>query len=668
MIDDLHIDLETFSTVDLIKCGTYRYAEEAEIIMLQYAFNDEPVTVVDVLSGEPIPQRVLDALSDPLVTKWAHNANFERTLISACLGIPTPPSQWRCTAVWASHLGLPSKLGELTEVLKLGDKGKLKIGAALIRKFCVPKKPPKKLPKKHNERTMRVRNLPIDYPDDWEEFKRYGFNDVEAERELHRRFKPYPMPASEWEIWEYDQEINDEGIRIDTPMVRNAIELATRIKAGLMERAKEISGLENPNSVKQLLKWLEEEDVIVSDMTKKTVESILDGGTSNQKVLELMQLRQQIAKSSVTKYEAMARAVCRDGRLRGMFKFNGAGRTSRWAGQIVQMQNLPSKGLIKDIETGHTLLLQTPDLIPFFYDDVPLVLSSLIRTAFLPDEGDLLAVADFSSIEARKAAWYANEEWRVKLFTEGGKLYETSAEKMFKLPSGSVTKKDPNRQKGKVAELALGYQGWENALITMGALEMGIPLEELAPIASAWREANQGIVEYWWACEDAAFKAVKTKSRVPVLTKYQQTPLIHYECDGNFLMCELPSGRKLYYVRPRIARNDRDKMAVSIEGMNNKTKRWERSWLYGGLLFENICQASARDNLKDALLAFRDDELLRKVRLHVHDEAGVSAPADRAQEALTKMEEIMARAVPWFPGLLLKGDGFVTPYYRKDDD
>lgn len=658
----LHLDYETFSPVDITKCGHYRYAEEAEIILLAYAFDDEPVRCVDVLSGEPIPQEFLDALVDPGVMKFAHNAAFERVITRQSLGIEIPIEQIRCTSIWAASLGLPASLGPLSEVLKLGDKAKMKEGKALIRRFCVPCKPTKK-------NGQRTRNLPEHFAQEWETFKQYNIQDVEAEREVHRRIAPYPLPEKEWRLWAIDQRINDEGIRLDLTLVANAIKLADSIRQRLFDRAQEITGLDNPNSRNQLMKWLDSEDIFTTDLTKKTVESILGSGTSNEKVIELLQIRQQMAKASVSKYEAMARAVCRDGRLHGMFKFYGAGKTARWAGQIVQMQNLPSKGLIKDIELAREMLLAGSfETLELLYPDIPRVLSSLIRTAFLPDEGELMPVADFSAIEARKLAWVSNEQWRLDLFNEGGKLYETSAERMFNLPPGSVTKKDPNRQKGKVAELALGYQGWENALITMGALEMGLELGELAPIASAWREANPAVVAYWEGCEKAAMAAVKTKTRVPVLTKYQRQPFVHYESDGKFLFCELASGRRLAYAKPRIGRNDRGNMAVSFEGLNSKTKQWMRSWLYGGLLVENICQASARDNLAETLFACDAHPLLRKIRLHVHDEIGLSVPAELAETALHELEKIMAETPDWAPGLPLKGDGFITPYYRKDDD
>ena len=659
---DLHIDYESFSTVDIAKCGVYRYAEEAEVILLAYRFDNGPVQQVDLLSGEPLPFDFEDALLDPSVLKYAQNANFERIITRSCLGIDVPVEQWRCTQVWAAARGLPQNLAKLSEVLNLGDKAKMKEGKALIKRFCVPRKPTKKRPD-------WVRNMPSDYPEEWETFKLYNRTDVEAECEVHRRLLPYPLSDEEWHLYALDQRINDAGIRVDSKLVLNAIDIATGIKARLMERAIEVTDLDNPNSRKQLLEWLNNEDIIVSDLTKDTVSRLI-GTTNNEKVEELLQLRQQMAKASVSKYEAIARSVCKDGRMHGTMQFNGAGKTCRWAGRLIQPQNLPSKGLIKDIPVARDLLRDYPTLIELLYDNVPLALSSTIRPALIPDNDDeLYVVADFSAIEARKVAWFAHEQWRLDLFASGGKLYETSAEKMFKLAPGSVTKKSPERQRSKVAELALAYQGWEGALIAMGALEMGLKLEELAPLALAWREASPAIVAYWGACEKAALRAVQNKgTEFPVLTDYQKVPLVRYVCDGKFLMCILPSGRRIYYAQPHVGRNDRGNMAVSYMGLGDKGN-WVRMWLYGGLLVENICQASSRDSLAETIKRIWAYGLwdLIKIRFHVHDEVIASCKKGYAKEGLAKLEEIMGEPVDWAPGLLLKGDGFITSYYIKED-
>lgn len=659
----LHLDLETYSPVDLGKCGAYRYAEEAEILMVAYSFDDGPVKLIDFTSSDSSKGDINElhrALRDPNVIKFAHNASFERTLIAACWGIPCPPEQWRCTSVWSASLGLPSGLGPLSEVLGLGDKAKDKSGKALIRKFCLPCKPTKK-------NGQRTRNLPEHFPEDWELFKQYCVQDVVAEKEVHRRISAYPMPEKEWRLWQLDQKINDLGIKVDVALVTNAIKLAEKIRLRLHARAQEITGLDNPNSRNQLIKWLDSEDVITQTLTKKDVEQLI-GGTANEKVQELLSIRQQMAKASVKKYEAVARAICKDGYLRGTLKFNGAGRTSRWAGQIFQPQNLPSRGLIKDVPLAREVLKDDPDLFELLFDDVPQALSSLLRPVLMAAEGNTFVDIDFSAIEARKLAWLANEEWRLKLFAEGGELYGTSAEKMFGLPAGSVGKKDPARQRGKVAELGLGYQGWVGALISMGALDMGLTMEELEPICKAWRAANPAIEAYWYACEKAALKAVKLRTKVPVVTEFQKTALVSYECDGKFLWANLPSGRRMYYARPKVGINDRGREAVSYEGVDGTTKTWQRRWLHGGLLVENLCQASARDSLADSMLSW-DEEHADKgnIVLHVHDQIIIEVAEDKALEASAAIEEIMARELDWAPGLLLKGDGFINHFFMKED-
>lgn len=656
----LHLDYETFSPIDLNKCGVHRYAEEAEIIMVQYAFDDEPVRVIDVLQGEAIPTEVLDALRDPTVIKKAANAAFERTITKACLGIECPPEQWRCTLVHAASVGLPGNLGKLTEVMKLGEKGKDKAGKALIRKFCLPCKPTKK-------NGHRTRNLPEHFPDDWERFKSYGHDDVVAEREVDNRLSRYPMPEVEWRMWFLDQRINDNGVKIDVQLVTNAIKIANELRERMFARAQEITGLTNPNSRNQLIDWLDSEDIVTQTLTKKDVEQLI-GSTSNEKVQELLGIRLQMAKASVKKYEAVARAICKDGRLRGTLRFNGAGRTNRWAGQIFQPQNLPSKGLIRDVAFARELVKNDPDMATVLYDDVAQLLSSLLRPVLMAAEGNTYVDADFNAIEARILAFLANEEWRVELFKKGLPLYETSAEKMFNLPPGSVGKKDPVRQKGKVAELALGYQGWEGALITMGALDMGLLIEELAPICKAWRAANAAIEAYWYACEDAALKAVRGRCKVPVLTEYQQNPVVSYECDGNYLWANLPSGRRMYYAKPKVGTNDRGRAAVSYEGIDGTKKTWQRRWLYGGLLVENLCQAIARDCLRDTMLAWdRECPDLGDIVLHVHDQIIIETDELTAKLAEHELLNIMRRTLKWWPELELKGDGFINHFFMKED-
>lgn len=956
---DLHIDIESFGTLDLRKVGMYRYAEEAEIILFAYTFDHGEPTVIDLLAGEIIPQEVIDAMLDPAVTKWAHNAAFERVEIRECLGIDIPIEQWKCTAVWAAYLGLPRQLDKLSEVLKLGDKAKLKIGKQLITKFCKPRKPTKKNPS--------TRLMPADDPVNWELFKEYNRQDVVAEMEVHRKFARWPMPDSEWRMYHKDQEINDRGIRVDMRLVNQAIKLASQERETLMARAREITNLDNPNSRDQLLAWLETEDVFTQTLTKKDVEQII-GSTTNEVVLELMTIRQQLAKASVKKYEAVARSVCRDGRIRGTLLFYGAG-TGRWcltgdhevltpdgwqpiaqwqggkiatwnasgqiaftkasalsfdtpggfeavelssarlaqvstaehampvldkfsgapskltvgemfgkryhlpitgvmqrtpsedpdkvrvlvmvqadghytdeghlrlhfkklrkverakqllrrvgvvhstehygdrvvlgvkkrhqplwlrmfadktfgwwflqedpavvfeelehwdgyrcgpssiqystcnrqnaeiiqalahtsgktavileknrqanwnmtyvvniwltpgphhelrkehqtrtvrkddkvycaqtstgyflvrrngkvwvtgnSGQHLQPQNMPSKGLLNpsQIAIAREMLKLDESVINMLFDDTAKVLSSLLRPMLIPSDGKVYAVADFSAIEGRITAWLANETWRLELFARGGKLYETSAERMFNLPPGSVKKGDPMRDKGKVSELALGYQGWEGALITMGALDMGLNLEELAPLASAWREANPAIEAYWYGCEKAAIRAMQNPQvLVPIVTDYQPVGHAGYLYDGHFLRAVLPNGRELYYAMPKLGRNKRDKLAVSYWGVDSKTKKWAQQWLYGGLMLENICQAVARDCLVESLIGF--DKETTPVVFHVHDEliAELENPGQ-----LEDLLDVMAKPLPWAPGLLLKGDGYTTEYYFKED-
>lgn len=652
---DLHMDTESYGILDLRKVGMYRYAEEAEIILFAYAFDQNQPTVVDLLAGEAIPQEVIDAMLDPAVTKWAHNAAFERVEIRECLGIDIPIEQWKCTAVWAAYLGLPRHLEKLSEVLKLGDKAKLKIGKQLITKFCKPRKPSKKNPS--------TRLMPADDPVNWELFKEYNRQDVVAEMEVHRKFARWPMPDSEWRMYHKDQEINDRGIRVDMRLVNQAIKLASQEREQLMARAREITNLDNPNSRDQLLAWLETEDVFTQTLTKKDVEQII-GSTTNEVVLELMTIRQQLAKASVKKYEAVARSVCKDGRIRGTLLFYGAG-TGRWSGAILQPQNLPSKGLLKthQIAIAREMLKLDESMIGLLFDDTARVLSSLLRPMLIPSAGKVYAVADFSAIEGRITAWLANETWRLELFARGGKLYETSAERMFNLPPGSVKKGDPMRDRGKVSELALGYGGFEGALITMGALDMGLTLEELAPLAVAWRDANPAIVAYWYGCEKAAIRAMQNPQvLVPIVTDYQPVGHAGYLYDGHFLRAVLPNGRELYYAMPKLGRNKRDKLAVSYWGVDSKTKKWAQQWLYGGLMLENICQAVARDCLVESLIGF--DKETTPVVFHVHDEliAELENPGQ-----LEDLLDVMAKPLPWAPGLLLKGDGYTTEYYFKED-
>ena len=576
---ELHIDLETYSATDLVKCGAHRYVDDPsfEIMLFGYAFDDEPITVIDRLDFESIPQRVLDALRDPAIKKWAHNAAFERLCIQRGLGIPCPAEQWRCTSVLALSLGLPGRLGDLGPALGLGrDFSKMAIGKALIRYFCIPCKPTKK-------NGFRTRNLPEHAPDRWRLFKDYCAQDIVTERDgVHKRLIKYDMLPIEWKAWELDQRINDYGVKVDMGLVNNAIAADEQRQSALLEQAIEITGLKNPKSRAQLLKWLQEEDdgLELEDLQKKTVAKILKSDETSDTVRKVLLLRQELSKSSTAKYKAIRRSVCSDGRVHGMFQFNGANRTHRWAGRLVQLQNLPQNKL-EDIDLARNLVKAGEfALLERLFGNVPQTLSELIRTAFVAPDGKKLAPVDFSAVEARGLAYLAGEEWRLDVFRSHGKIYEASASKMFNIPIETIGK-GPVRQKGKIAELALGYGGGEGALLTMGAIEMGLKTEELQPLVEAWRLANTKVVAFWWAVGNAAIRAVKEQITVKMGLPYGGQLLF---IGGNgMLFIELPSGRRLSYVQPKMIPSSKfpDRKSLSYMGNNQKTKRWERIETYG---------------------------------------------------------------------------------------
>jgi len=668
----LRIDLETYSSVDLKKCGVARYVEspDFEILLLGYAFDDEPVQVVDLARGEQLPGRVADALCDHAVIKAAYNAAFEIACIARHYNIFVDVTQWRCTSVHALYLGLPGNLGEVGKVVGLDeDQQKLGSGWSLIRYFCIPCKPTK-------TNGGRTRNLPKHDPAKWELFVEYCKRDVETEREIARRLAKFPVPGTEWELWHLDQRMNNAGMKIHRQLVDNAIVCDAQVRERLVAEAMELTGLDNPNSRDQLLAWLQEEtDDEIADLTKKTVPALLKA-TDSAVVRRALEIRQELAKTSVSKYQAMARTACADDRIRGLTQFYGANRTGRWAGRLVQVQNLPQNKL-KDIDLARNLLIEGRfDELELLFGNVPDTLSQLIRTAFIAEDGHRFIVVDFSAIEARVIAWLAWCEWRLDVFKTHGKIYEASAEQMFKLPPGSVTKKSPYRQKGKIAELALGYQGGAGALITMGALDMGIAHEELDPIKTAWREANPEVVAFWYACERAAKAALTTKGSITLPIAGGRAKLV-FSYESGFLFISLPSGRRLAYVKPRVEPQDLVREAadgssyvvasagsVTYEGQDQRTKRWTRLPTYGGKLVENITQAIARDCLREAMLAI-DDAGYRQLTT-VHDEIVIEAPDDAG--ALAEVEAIMARPVVWAPDLPLRGDGFETRYYMKEID
>lgn len=666
---DLFIDIETFSTENLLKTGVYRYSEFGEVMLFAYAFDDEPVECIDLTAGEKLPSRVRVALEDPKVTKWAFNANFERTMIQRCMNISTPPEQWRCSSVLSASLGLPSKLAEVSKVLKFDeDHAKMSSGKRLIRVFCIPRTPTKNNP--------ATRVYPQDDPAAWDEFKKYCAMDVVAEREIHKRLGKYAelgMRPEDWQAWAIDQHINDAGVQVNTRLINNAIDISGALREELLQRAAAITGLENPNSRGQLLKWLRDAEVDAEDLTADTVNDLLKDIEPGV-VREVLEIRQLMAKSSVTKYSAANKAVCSDGRLRGMFKFNGAGRTGRWAGQIVQLQNLPRGDLkAKQVPLARDAVLNGDrELLEMMYPSIPNVLATLIRTMLEPKPGHKFVQADFSAIEARMLAWLAGETWRLEVFATHGKIYEASASKMFKIPMEeferyeSEGKKHPARQKGKVAELALGYQGWTGALITMGALDMGIPESELEPIVKAWREANPNIVAYWDAVESAAYAAVDEATKTG-RTVRKEVGVVTYEADKNYLFAILPSGRRLAYCSPRIIRNDRGHMAVSFVGIEGKSKKWIRYTTYGGRLVENLCQAISRDCLVEAMERVYLSDYAKTPTLHIHDELVYEVHEDDARDFALLLEDVMAEPIAWAPGLQLAGPAEILPFFMKGD-
>lgn len=671
----LRIDLETYSSVDLKKCGVHKYVEsdDFEILLLAYAFDDEAVRVLDLAQGclESEYARVVAAIKDVNVTKAAYNAAFELACLSKHLGEALDVTQWRCTSVHGLYLGLPGNLADLGKVIGLDeDKQKLGSGWSLIRYFCIPCKPTR-------SNNGRTRNQPQHDPAKWELFIEYCKRDVETEREIANKLARFPVPDKEWQLWHLDQRMMNKGVLVDRALVHAAIEADEIVKQRLTAEAVELTKLDNPNSRDQLLAWLQEEmeDDTIEDLTKKTVPKLLQS-TDNAVVERVLRIRQELAKTSVSKYHAMARSVCKDDAIRGLTQFYGANRTGRWAGRIVQVQNLPQNKL-RDLELARELLIARQfDELEFLYGSVPDVLSQLIRTAFVARPGRRFIPVDFSAIEARVIAWLAWCEWRLEVFKTHGKIYEASAEQMFRLPAGSVTKKSPYRQKGKIAELALGYQGGAGALKTMGALEMGIPEEELDPIKDAWRAANPDIVELWYACERSAKQAVGQKTTVvlPIAGKRRQ---LFFQYEAGFLFIRLPSGRRLAYVKPRLEGEDlyREKAdgsryvvasagSLTYEGLDQKTKQWTRVPTYGGKLVENITQAIARDCLADAMLAL--DEAGIEQLFTVHDEIITEVPFEKA--TLKDVEAIMGRSLPWAPDLPLRGDGFETRYYMKEID
>ena len=659
----LSLDLETYSDLNLAKCGVYKYAESPafEILLFGYAVDGGPVQVVDLAQGESIPEEILDALTDDTVTKWAFNANFERVCLSRHLtdlgrslgpfhdqhplsqecARFLNPAGWKCSMVWSAYLGLPLSLEGVGAVLNL-DYQKMKEGRELIRYFCVPCKETK-------TNGGRTRNLPQHALDKWNLFKSYNKRDVEVEMAIQQRLQKYPVPEKVWEEYHLDQEINDRGIAIDPELARQAVALDAQSRESLMAALKERTGLENPTSVIQMLGWLEQHGMKTDSLGKKNVQELLK--TAQEPLRSVLLLRQKLAKSSVKKYQAMEMTACKDGRARGMFQFYGANRTGRFAGRHIQLQNLPQNHLPDLSETRELVRQGNYEALDMLYESIPDVLSQLIRTAFVPREGMKFVVSDFSAIEARVISWLAGERWKSEAFAAGKDIYCSTASQMFGVP---VVKHGINgnlRQKGKIAELACGYGGSVGALKAMGALDMGIPEEELGNLVQSWRSANPHIVDFWWQVDGAVKTAIK--QRVPVWVNN-----IRFSCKSGVLFIELPSGRRLSYVKPRIGENKFGGESVTYEGIR-ATKNWKRLESYGPKFVENIVQGTARDILCYAMQTLRHCAIVG----HVHDELIIECDKDVSADAVC---EQMGRTPPWAEGLLLRADGYECDFYKKD--
>lgn len=658
---EMSIDLETYSDIDISKCGAYKYAESGnfEILLFGVSIDGSLVTVYDLSCGDTIPDEILAALSDENVTKWAFNAAFERICLSNWLkrhhpeyftGYSIPedpagqylePTSWKCSMIWSAYMGLPLSLEGVGAVLKLQDQ-KLKEGKDLIRYFCSPCKPTK-------SNGGRTRNLPEHDPEKWELFKKYNQRDVEVEMSIQKRLAKFPVPEQVWNEYHLDQEINDRGIMLDMAVVQNAIAFDEKSKSGLMQQMQNLTGLDNPNSVVQMKEWLSDSGIEAESLGKKDVKNMLP--ETDGDIKEALTLRLQLAKSSVKKYQAMQNAVCKDGRAHGMFQFYGANRSGRWAGRLIQLQNLPQNHMNDLAEARAIVRSSDYDTMQLLYDDIPDELSQLIRTAFIARDGYKFIVSDFSAIEARVLAFLAGEAWRSKVFAEGKDIYCASASQMFGVPVEKHGINGHLRQKGKIAELALGYGGSVGALKSMGALEMGLSEDELQPLVNSWRESNPMITAFWWDID----RAVKT-----TITQRIQTEVrgIKFFYKSGMLFIKLPSGRLLSYVKPRIGENQFGGESVTYEGVGS-TKKWERIESYGPKFVENIVQAVSRDILCNAMKALRHCFIVG----HVHDELIIECSPDVDLNVICKQ---MGRSPDWMPDILLRADGYETNFYKKD--
>lgn len=646
-MNNITLDIESFSSVDIGKSGVYRYAEspDFEILFFACCVDGKPVQVFDLACGEKVPDEILKALSDEKVIKHSFNASFERICLSRYLGLPPgtylSPDGWHCDMVWAATLGLPQSLEGVGAVLGL-EKQKLSEGKDLIRYFC-----------KHCAPTQsnggRTRNLPHHASEKWETFKRYNLRDVETEMEIQHRLSRYPVPDFIWEEYIIDQQINDRGVLVDMELVRQAIYMDARSREELITAMKEFTALENPNSVQQMKEWLAENGLMTESLDKKAVAELMK--SAPPELCKVLSLRQQLAKSAVKKYQAMQNAVCADNRARGLFRFYGANRTGRFSSKIVQLQNL-ARNSMSDLDQARSLVRSGDyESVSMLYEDVPDTLSQLVRTAFIPPEGKLFYVADFSAIEARVIAWFAGEKWRQDLFAKGGDIYCMSASQMFRVPVEKHGVNGHLRKKGKVAELACGYGGGVGALKAMGALEMGLKEEELQPLVTAWRNSNPNIVKFWWAVDSAVMEAVSKRTTT-------KTHGLTFSFKSGMLFITLPSGRKLAYVKPRIGINQFGGESITYEGIG-ATKKWERLESYGPKFVENIVQATARDILCYDMQTLRHCSIV----MHIHDEVVIEADPNMSLDAVC---ELMGRTPPWAEGLILQAAGYVTEFYKKD--
>ena len=640
-------DLETYSSVDLAKCGVYRYceSEDFEILLAAYSVDGGAVRVVDLACGEKLPEEILDALEDETVEKWSYNSQFERICLSRLLGYPAgnylAPASWRCSMVWASTLGLPRSLESVGAVLGL-EKQKLTEGKDLIRYFCVPCRPTK-------ANGGRTRNLPEHDPEKWERFKAYNLRDVETEMQIQERLSRFPVPDFIWEEYHLDQEINDRGIGVDMELVRQAIAIDARSRERLTAAMRELTKLENPNSVQQMKQWLSDHGLETDTLGKKAVAELIKAAP--EPLREVLSLRQQLAKSSVKKYTAMENAVCADSRAHGMFVFYGANRTGRFSGRLIQLQNL-YKNTMPDLAQARALVRSgNYEALSMLYEDIPDTLSQLIRTAFVPQDGRKLIVADFSAIEARVLAWLAGEKWVLEVFEKGGDIYCETAARMFHCRVEKHGENAELRQKGKQATLSCGYGGSVGALKAMGALEAGMTEEELQPLVDSWRAANPNIVRFWWDVDRAVKECVKM--RIPT-----ETHGLRFDYRSAMLFITLPSGRKLAYVKPRIGENQFGGESVTYMGVSG-TKKWERLESYGPKFVENIVQGTARDILCYAMQTLKNCSIVA----HVHDEIIIEADRRMSVEAVC---EQMGRTPPWAKGLKLRADGYECEFYQKD--